>query len=153
DQTLLLWNGIPLNDPYFGGANWQFVPVDGVERIEVLRGPFSALYGSTALGGVVQVFTGSRDGGAPHPEGGENGYRPPRGGAGTGGERYRLDFAGHWRRGDGELANDSFDSEDGVAHATWKIRPGTTLGLLVRADDSDTGIPLSGGLPSPEKRI
>lgn len=153
DQTLLLWNGIPLNDPYFGGANWQFVPVDGVERIEVVRGPFSALYGSTALGGVIQVFTGDRNGGALHLEGGENGYRRVGVTAGAGGDRYRLDFAGHIRRGDGERANDSFDSQEGVAHATWRIRPGTTLGLLVRADDSDTGIPLSGGLPSPEKRI
>src|SRR6185369_5119378 len=33
-QTLLLWNGMQLNDPYFGGANWQFVPTDGVSRVE-----------------------------------------------------------------------------------------------------------------------
>src|SRR3954447_4380637 len=33
NQTLLLWNGIQLNDPYFGGVNWQFVPLDGVDRV------------------------------------------------------------------------------------------------------------------------
>ena len=60
NQTLLLWNGIPLNDPFFGDVNWQFVPTEGVERVEVVRGPFSALYGSNAVGGVVQVLTGTR---------------------------------------------------------------------------------------------
>ncbi|HSN86800.1 MAG TPA: TonB-dependent receptor plug domain-containing protein, partial [Thermoanaerobaculia bacterium] len=49
DQVLLLWNGIPLNSAYFGEINWQFVPTDGVERVEVVRGPFSALYGSNAV--------------------------------------------------------------------------------------------------------
>ena len=33
NQTLLLWNGIPLNDPFFGTINWQFVPTEGVERV------------------------------------------------------------------------------------------------------------------------
>src|SRR5262249_25384482 len=37
NQTLLLWNGIPLNDPFFGDVNWQFVPTEGVERVEVVR--------------------------------------------------------------------------------------------------------------------
>src|SRR3954452_12348049 len=74
NQTLLLWNGIPLNDPFFGGANWQFVPLEGVDRVEVVRGPFSALYGSNAVGGVVQVLTGAQQGGSVHLEGGENNY-------------------------------------------------------------------------------
>ncbi len=78
EHTLLLWNGIQLNDPYFGGANWQFVPLDGVDRVEVVRGPFSALYGSNALGGVVQVFTGSRQGGTVTPGGGREQLRPRR---------------------------------------------------------------------------
>jgi vitamin B12 transporter len=153
DQTLLLWNGIALNDPYFGGANWQFIPTDGVERIEVVRGPFSALYGSTAMGGVVQVLSGSRDGGSLHLEGGENGYGRIGLAAGWGGDHFRLDVAGHLRRGDGELANDFFDSEEGTVHAVWTPRPGATIGVLVRADDSDTGIPRDGGRVSPNRRI
>ena len=40
-----------------GGAPWGLVPVAQIERIEVLRGPASAVYGSDAMGGVVQVFT------------------------------------------------------------------------------------------------
>jgi vitamin B12 transporter len=153
DQTLLLWNGIPLNDPFFGAINWQFVPLDGVERVEVVRGPFSALYGSNAVGGVVQVFSGSRQGGTFHLEGGGNGYR--RGGlaAGTDLGSVRLDTAGNVRRGDGELANDFFDGEEATVRALWTAAPGVSLGVLARANDSDTGIPLSGGQPTLRRRI
>ncbi|HEV8578401.1 MAG TPA: TonB-dependent receptor [Thermoanaerobaculia bacterium] len=153
DQTLLLWNGIPLNDPYFGAINWQFVPLDGVERVEVVRGPFSALYGSNAVGGVVQVFSGSRRGGTLHLEGGENGYR--RGGlvAGTDLGPVRLDAAGNVRRGDGELANDFFDAEEATVRTLWTLAPGVSLGVLGRANDSDTGIPLSGGQPTLHRQI
>ena len=153
DHTLLLWNGIPLNDPYFGGVNWQFVPLDGVERVEVVRGPFSALYGSNAVGGVVQVFSGSRQGGVATLEGGEDGYL--RGGLAAGADlgAVRLDTNGHVRRSEGELDNDYFDSEEAVARLRWTIRPGVSLGLTGRANDSESGIPLSAGLPTPRRRI
>jgi vitamin B12 transporter len=157
DQTLLLWNGIPLNDPYFGGVNWQFVATDGVERVEVARGPFSALYGSSAMGGVVQVITGSRQGGTLRLEGGENSYRRAGLAAGTdlgkGPGKVRLDAAGSLRRGDGVLDNDFFDSDDLVARALWTARPGITLGLLGRANDVETGIPFSGATATPNRRI
>lgn len=40
-----------------GGAHWDLVPLAQIDRIEVLRGPASSVYGSDAMGGVVQVFT------------------------------------------------------------------------------------------------
>lgn len=152
-QTLLLWNGLPLYDPFFGATNWQFVSMEGVERVEVVRGPFSALYGSTAVGGVVQVFTGSRQGGTVHLEGGENDYL--RGGVAAGRDLgpVRLDVTGHVRRGGGELDNDFYDGQEATARALWTLAPGTSLGVLARANDSETGIPLSAGLPSPRRGI
>jgi len=56
-RTLVLLDGQPLNDPYTGGVSWTSLPVDEVERVEVVRGPFSALYGSNAMGGVVHILT------------------------------------------------------------------------------------------------
>jgi outer membrane receptor protein involved in Fe transport len=153
DQTLLLWNGIPLNDPYFGGANWQFVPTDGVERVEVVRGPFSALYGSNAVGGVVQVLTGTRQGGTLRLEGGENDYRRAALTAGADMGSLRLDAIGHVRRGNGVLDNDFFDSEELVTRGLWTLQPGISLGLLARANDSDTGIPFSGATATPHRTI
>ena len=153
NQTLLLWNGIPLNDPYFGGANWQFVPLDGVNRVEVVRGPFSALYGSDAVGGVIQVLTGTRQGGTVNVEGGDNAYKRLGLAAGFDLGKARLDVTGHVRRGDGELANDSFDSEEGVARVLFPLGAGSSLGVMVRANDSKTGIPFSGLTPTPERNI
>ncbi|MBM3386668.1 MAG: TonB-dependent receptor, partial [Betaproteobacteria bacterium] len=56
-HTLLLIDGVRVDSQSTGGAAWQALPLDQVERIEVLRGPAAAIYGSDAVGGVVQVFT------------------------------------------------------------------------------------------------
>lgn len=56
-RTLVLLDGQPLNDPYSAEVAWTSIPVDEVERVEVVRGPFSALYGSNAMGGVIQILT------------------------------------------------------------------------------------------------
>jgi vitamin B12 transporter len=154
NQTLLLWNGIPLNDPLLGGVNWQFVPLEGAERVEVVRGPFSALYGSEAMGGVVQVITGSKQGGMVNLEGGQGGYVQGLTAIGANlGSTVHLDVTGHVQRSDGTLNNDFFDGEEGVARALWSFDPSSDLGLLLRANDSRTGVPFSSGVPTPDSTI
>jgi outer membrane cobalamin receptor len=66
DYTLVLVDGIRAN-AFGGGIDLSQVPLADVERIEVVRGPQSALYGADAIGGVVQVIT--RAGGAPRVQG------------------------------------------------------------------------------------
>ncbi|MGH7568386.1 MAG: TonB-dependent receptor [Gemmatimonadales bacterium] len=56
-RVLLLVDGVPANQGDRGGINWDLVPVDQVERVEVVKGAGSALYGSAALGGVVNLIT------------------------------------------------------------------------------------------------
>jgi outer membrane receptor protein involved in Fe transport len=53
-RAVVLYDGVPLNDPFGGWVYWGRVPREGLGRVEVLRGASSALYGSGALGGVVQ---------------------------------------------------------------------------------------------------
>jgi outer membrane receptor protein involved in Fe transport len=55
-RALVLYDGIPLNDPFGGWVYWGRVPRAALARVEVLRGGASSLYGSGALGGVVQFF-------------------------------------------------------------------------------------------------
>ena len=55
--TLVLLDGQPLNDAYTGGIEWGSVPVDNIQRIEVVRGAASALYGGNAMGGVINIIT------------------------------------------------------------------------------------------------
>lgn len=64
NQTLVLLNGMPINDPSFpnGAANLAGIPLDNVARIEVIRGPQSALYGSQAIGGVINIITKTGEG-------------------------------------------------------------------------------------------
>ncbi|MDT9000205.1 TonB-dependent receptor [Paucibacter sp. APW11] len=56
-HTVLLIDGVRVDSQASSGASWQAIPLSQIERIEVLKGPASAIYGSDAIGGVVQVFT------------------------------------------------------------------------------------------------
>lgn len=56
-RVLLLVDGVPANQGDRGGINWDLVPVDQVQRVEVVKGAGSALYGSSAFGGVVNLIT------------------------------------------------------------------------------------------------
>ncbi len=56
-HTLILIDGRPLNSPDVGTAELAYISTSNIERIEVVRGPFSALYGSNAIGGVVNIIT------------------------------------------------------------------------------------------------
>ena len=56
-RTLVLLNGVPLNKVSGGQIQWSLIQPEDVERIEVLKGPGSALYGMNAMGGVINVIT------------------------------------------------------------------------------------------------
>jgi vitamin B12 transporter len=57
NQVLVLVDGVRVGSATSGMAALQDLPVDQIERVEIVRGPRSSLYGSEAIGGVVQVFT------------------------------------------------------------------------------------------------
>ena len=56
-RTLVLADGVPLNDPFGNWVYWNRIPVAAVDRVEVVRGATGDLYGAGALGGVVQLLT------------------------------------------------------------------------------------------------
>jgi vitamin B12 transporter len=56
-HTILLVDGVRLGSATSGIPDWDTIPVEMIERIEILKGPASALYGSEGVGGVVQIFT------------------------------------------------------------------------------------------------
>ncbi|UCE27809.1 MAG: TonB-dependent receptor [Candidatus Coatesbacteria bacterium] len=57
NRVLLLLDGRPAMNPDVGSANWTLIPVGIVERVEVVKGATSPLYGTTAMGGVINVIT------------------------------------------------------------------------------------------------
>jgi vitamin B12 transporter len=74
-HVLLLIDGVRYGSATLGTPNWDNLPLAAIERIEVLKGPAAALYGSDAVGGVVQIFTRrGQQGFHPHAELGLGAY-------------------------------------------------------------------------------
>lgn len=64
DHALVLIDGVRVSSSTTGAFDWSNFPVEQIERMEIVRGPRAALYGSDAIGGVIQVFT--RRSGSPY---------------------------------------------------------------------------------------
>ena len=153
NQTLVLFEGIRLNDPYFGGYDWSVPLASGVGKVEILRGPFAALYGSEALGGVVQLF-------APRPrdrswqlaaETGSSGWQRFAAQASFGDSRWDGFVSAVQREGSGELANDDFWGKAMTFSAGFAPTPGSRIGVLARLSRSHTEIPFAGSRTTPHR--
>jgi vitamin B12 transporter len=57
DQVLILVDGVRMGSSTLGTTAFQYLPIDQIGRVEIVRGPLSSLYGSEAIGGVIQIFT------------------------------------------------------------------------------------------------
>jgi len=57
DHVLVLIDGIKVGSITVGTTPFELIPIDQIERVEIIRGPQSSLYGSEAIGGVIQIFT------------------------------------------------------------------------------------------------
>jgi vitamin B12 transporter len=147
DYVKVLVDGVAVNDP--GGAfDFAHLTTDDVERIEVVRGPASVLYGSDAVAGVVQVFT--RPGrGAPrwHVDGGGGTYGSTRLEAEVAGGSARAGFSVAASRfaSDGSYAFNSAyrrDEVSGLLRGSLGSR--TDARLTIRIDDHATHFPTDG---------
>ncbi|MES2048562.1 MAG: TonB-dependent receptor [Pseudomonadota bacterium] len=56
-QNVVFVDGVRIGSSTTGGATWSSIPLSQIERIEIVYGPLSSLYGADAMGGVIQVFT------------------------------------------------------------------------------------------------
>ena len=56
-RMLVMVDGVPVNDPFFGYIQWNRIPLDNIDHVEVVRGGGSPLWGNTAMGGVVNVIS------------------------------------------------------------------------------------------------
>ncbi|HET7675247.1 MAG TPA: TonB-dependent receptor [Gammaproteobacteria bacterium] len=57
DQTLVLLDGVPINPGTLGGASLANIAISDIQRVEIIKGPRSSLYGSGAIGGVINIVT------------------------------------------------------------------------------------------------
>jgi len=153
NQTLVLFDGIRLNSPFFGGYDWSLPLIAGIGRVEVVRGPYSALYGGDAIGGVVNLVpvTAERDRVRVLAEAGGDAWRRADAEVALTGQGWDLLAAGSRRSGDGPLENDEFSTTTATAHLGLTLGRASRLGILVRSTDADTQIPFSGANLTPHR--
>jgi vitamin B12 transporter len=142
----VLLDGIPLNEP--GGTfNFSNVTTDNLERIEVVRGAQSALFGSDAMSSVVQLFTRHADGrdARPHAsvsvEGGT--FGTVRGSAAASGASGPFDYAAGVARTatDNEAPNNRFDNTTLSGNVGIALPRSATLRVVARAELERVGTP------------
>ncbi|HVH69353.1 MAG TPA: TonB-dependent receptor [Gemmatimonadales bacterium] len=144
-RVLLLVDGVPANEGDRGGIDWDLVPVGDVERVEIVKGAGSSLYGSAALGGVVNLITRevplglhararATAGAYANPPFDVWRFRDHTGGLGgldatasygRGTLRGSLTLGG--RHSDGYREQDSSDQWETAGKTEWRPRPGTSV--------------------------
>jgi len=141
-QVLVLWNGVEMNNAYLSGYNFGPLSTAGVERIEVIRGPYSALYGSEAVSGVVNVLTTPvRSALSVDVEGGGRGLRNGSVSGALVNGIWTAYGSAERRADDGFAPNDDFGSDTFTAGIQSAPRSDFSIGLLGRHNRYDLGIP------------
>lgn len=144
----VLLDGVPMNDP--GGAmDFSTITTDNVERIEVVRGPASVLYGADAVTGVIQIFT-RRGRGAPHANvsarAGTYGTSDVDATAlgGFSGGDYSVGVARHDTKGIYAF-NNGYHNTVGSGGVHLTLDPRTDLRISTRYNDAQYNYPTNGG--------
>lgn len=146
-DTLLLIDGVPINEPG-GQLNLGSIDTSSIDRVEVIRGPESALFGAEAASGVVQLFTkhGDVESSVPHGsvEYDRGSFQTDHYAANIdGGFAQRFDYAlgADQYQTAGQYQNDFFRDTSGTANLGYRFSPATQLRATFREFDSVDGNP------------
>jgi len=130
NHILVLIDGVRVSSANTGGYVWEQLPLNQIERIEIVRGPRGSLYGSDSIGGVIQIFT--RDSPKPYARvtGGSYGTAELEGGLGYQGENSQISVNAGFRHTNGfSVQNpDGFSynpDDDGYQNTNLGIRGST----------------------------
>jgi vitamin B12 transporter len=144
EHTQVLLDGIPVNQGLQGAFNFADLTVDNIDRVEVVRGPQSTLYGPRALAGAIQIFT-RRGSGPPTLE-----WNIEAGSF----ETFRESYAsqGSWKQLDysfavstlateNERPNNEYRLWNGIANLGWSPNEQLRIGSLFTYQLADVGLP------------
>lgn len=150
DHVLLLIDGVRIGSATLGQKNTGDIPLQMIERVEVIRGPRAALWGSDAIGGVIQIFTRKLDGehGTIGAEVGSDNYWGVHGAFGLGNENHRYTLAASASKTDGfdvlnpdpngENDDDGYDRQSLSLNGRSTISDSYSLGLSAQFDKGTT---------------
>jgi vitamin B12 transporter len=161
-QTLVLIDGVKVNSPYFSGYDFSALSTQNVQRIEIIRGPFSALYGSDAIGGVISIFTRTP---AREPSGqasvsfGNKSFHQETLFATAGAGDLAFSLSGRDVRDGGDeqsiggapVDNDGWRDREGSAQLRWTASDSLALGLHFGRIFARSEIPSDGENPTPRR--
>lgn len=145
-STLFLVDGIRMHSATAGGASWQFFPPELIQRVEIVRGPKSSLYGADALGGVVQAFTlDPRKDGTGWVEAGAGNFNTQKTATGVGGVfgGTRVSLSGLHRETDGTAVvtdgdDKGFRNTAGVGRIAHEFDNGGEASVLMFQSEGNT---------------
>ncbi len=152
--TLVMIDGVPVNDitnTLGGSFDFSAMSTDNIEQVEIVRGPLSAVYGSDAVAGVINII--SRQG--------ENGTRVEASAAygnfndrefqaATSGKirNFHYSFGGSYQANGIQVESDPFRLGTAAFHARWALGSGQLITISLRYQDSQqAGFPSNGGGP------
>jgi len=144
EHTQVLLDGIPINQGLQGAFNFADLTTDDVDRIEVVRGPQSTLYGPRALAGAIQIFTKRGEGPPTFTIGSEGGsYDTFREQLQSSGKIGSFDYSLGVSRLDTDNVrpNNQYRNTAAIADVGWSPNETLRLGALVTYSVSDTGNP------------
>ena len=153
-QVLVLVDGVRVSSPTLGQTDLSDISPDQIDRIEVIRGPQSTLYGADAIGGVVNIITrkgGGRLFGATVDNAFGN-YDTMQNRVSAAGAYKILDYAlsGVHFESNGQVKNDNTDQWAGNVRIGLTLPLDSALSVVYRYNKNDTGVPIKPVFPPPQ---
>lgn len=130
NHTTVLVDGVRINPGTIGGAPFQNIAPEAIERIEIVKGPRSALYGTDAIGGVINIITRQYSGNGIEASTGYGRYETWQVAAsgGIGGAAGELAFSANWLDSEGFPTRTFDDTDRGYENRTFTVKGRTQFG-------------------------
>ncbi len=152
EQVLIMIDGQVVNDPQTGKIDLGLIPADMIEKIEIYRGPASALYGANALGGVVNIITKSGKDEQKRTAGfsyGSNDTQKYQASYQNRNDDLGYYFTGEYYKTEGDRENSQLDKISLMGKISKEIGQKTDLDLTIRYHEYQRGLPGSLDYPTP----
>jgi vitamin B12 transporter len=154
NYILVLIDGIPINDitTLLGGAfDFSTLPLDNIERIEIVRGPLSAVYGSDAMGGVINFISRQNEGPPTLEVAGEGGSFSERQGRISGSDHWRslrYAAAASYLASGQQVLDDAYSNASATLNGSLSLGRNSNLNFVLRyLNDQRAGLPAGCGGP------